>query len=212
MLGSRLQHLPNLTIERYNYTHMASSLEYIEQLHKPKMLKALTDSSDNWLAFRTVRYDLAGECEYAVLRDLDLSGYKLPDFKVSWLAFVKCNLDGVPFRGTEFIQTAFINCSMRNADFTETIGTGALFVGCDLTGARFSPKSPYTHWASEDLDGNSITSIFEDCKLDESAKRFLAKSDCLIDGVSLTAKQRLDVAGEINERLHDILAAPVIGV
>ena len=147
-------------------------------IHAPKETAIFKDSAEHWLLFRKKRFALAGDGEFVVIRNIDLSGYELRDFPANSLAFVECNLDDTSFNGTEFLRTVFLNCSMKNADLSETLATSPLFVGCDLTGIKVSALKPYSSWVSEDLDGKNMPAVFDACELDSATKNFLVAEGC----------------------------------
>ncbi len=156
----------------------------IESLRRPSNTRIFKDNSENWLAFRKVRYEAAGDGDYALLYSLDLSRYALEDFPVDHLAFSQCNLDGASFKDTNFqFGTAFIHCSMQNIDLTETLAADALFLGCDLTGAKISTKKPYAQWTSQDMDGKDIQTVFVDCKVDATTEDWLRENKCIVSRI-----------------------------
>jgi uncharacterized protein YjbI with pentapeptide repeats len=186
---------------------MSSSLQF----NQPKDSRIFQDNSENWLSFRKIRFNAAGDGEYATIKGLDLSSCDLGDFPADHLAFIECNLDGVSFKNTIFsFNTAFINCSMKNTDLTHTIASDALFLNCNLEGIKISAMPPYTQWTSKNLDGNTIYSIFSDCIIDESTKKFLLANGCLLDENSLNQDKRLLTTHKIAEKLDRINVAPVL--
>lgn len=188
---------------------LSLNLDLID-FHPPKDDQIFKSKSDRWLLFRAIRFKNAGDGEYAVLRMLDLANHNLNDFIASWLVFTQCNLDNVSFHNTNFSHTVFINCSMKNTDFTNTVSSNALFIECDLTGLKISPLKPYTQWVSEDLDGKTMPSIFDGCKMDRATKAFLIENKCLVGCAGLDQGQRLDVLGEMNNTLSRVITAPIL--
>jgi uncharacterized protein YjbI with pentapeptide repeats len=148
-------------------------MEFIpKNFRKSNDIEVLSDSSNNWIKFRRLRFAAAGDGEYAALSDLDLGGLNLHDFVADHLVFVHCNLDGASFAGTDFVfDTIFIGCSMQGVNLMNTHSAGALFYGCDMTGARF----PGTPWTNVDLDNQKIRSYFIDCSLEKSVQEYLVE-------------------------------------
>jgi uncharacterized protein YjbI with pentapeptide repeats len=191
---------------RYNTT-MSSHLDF----KQPKNDLIFQDSSKNWLTFREIRFNAAGDGEYAIIKGLNLSGYHLNDFPVDHLVFIECNLDGVSFKNTEFrFNTTFISCSMKDADLSHTLAAGVLFMDCDLSGMKVSSKPPYARWTSRDLDGNMIASVFTNCIIDDPIKKFLQKNGCLLNESTLNQDERLLLAHKIAEKMDRIKAAPIL--
>ncbi len=187
------------------------NLDLVE-FHQPKNNNVFKGKNDQWKVFMAEWSTQSGmHGSYAVIRQLDLSSLELNGFPTDRLAFVQCNLDGVSFKNTLFqFETAFINCSMKNADLTETSAADALFLDCDLTGIQISPKPPYAQWASVDLDGKNIPSVFSNCKMEDTTKHFLVKNECIVDENNLTDAERLNIAVGINDKLMRIITAPIL--
>lgn len=161
-----------------------------------------SDAADSWLLFRKKRFAAAGDGEYAMLENLDLSGLDLHDFVSSWLVFAGCKLDSVSFRGTDFtFRTAFVYCSLKRTDFTASIGGDDLFYNCDLSDAIFDLAG---HWASVDLDGKKIPSYFVNCTMSKGLRDFLVQDkNVVIEG---------EIPSEVQQQLDEITKAPSINV
>jgi uncharacterized protein YjbI with pentapeptide repeats len=195
---------------RYNTT-MENSSNAPRNFKKPKDIRIFQNSSENWLAFRKIRFASAGDGEYATIKGLDLSNGHLNNFPVDHLVFIECNLNDASFKNTEFrFNTTFINCTMKGADLSHTLAAGMLFMDCDLSGIKISPKSPYARWTSMDLDNKVITSVFSGCIIDDSTKKFLLENDCLLNESRLTQDERLLLSHKITEKIDRINAAPVL--
>jgi len=178
---------------------------HLEDLRRPHDEAVFKDSDGDWLAFRKKRFAVAGDGKHAMVYGLDLSGYNLQEFPAGWLVFVRCNLDKVSFRRTEFLyETTFIECSMRNIDLTSSQGASALLYGCDLTGARF-PAS--TVWATRDLDGATSHSIFYGCTLDKPTEVALIDEGNIIWEMN-RGENELTLLYSINDILRRAVVAP----
>lgn len=181
-------------------------------IRRPKNKAVFNDSTNKWKLFRSLWLDQSGMYgDYAVINRLDLSGYVLNDFPAGYIAFTHCNLDNSSFKSTNFqFGTTFIQCSMRNIDLAETLAADALFVGCDLTGARISTKKPYTQWASEDMDGKDIPSIFVGCKIDAATEQWLIENKCIVSRADNQSDNNL--VENVDDRLERIGTAPQLNI
>ncbi len=171
--------------------------------HRPKDSAIFSDSSDNWLKFRRLRFAVAGDGEFATLSNLDLSGLKLGNFVADHLVFAHCKLDGASFAGTHFVfDTTFIDCSMRRVDFTRIRAASALFYKCDLSGSILTGNS----WISLGLNGQKIKSYFVDCTLDDSLSTQFEFNDIFVG----TLDELKESKPYVRWRLYAASEAPLI--
>lgn len=190
---------------------MENSSDNPRKSKKPKDIQIFQDSSENWIAFRKIRYASAGDGEYVIIKDLNLSNCRLNNFPVDHLVFIECNLDGVSFEGTEFrFNTTFIDCSMKGANLSQTLAASMLFIDCDLRGVKISPKSPYTRWTSMNLDDKVIASVFSGCSIDDPTKKFLLENDCILNESNMNQDERLLLTHKITEKMDRIKSAPIL--
>lgn len=175
---------------------------------KPKKPAMFTDSVNGWRQFMAQWSKQATHGDYAVVRQLDLSGCDLNHFPADHIAFIQCNLNGASFRSTQFsYETAFINCSMQRVDFASTNASNVLFSDCDLTGAKFWTRMG---WSTYDLDGKHIPSFFFNCRIDAPTEDFLLSDGCITSRSNLTKDEQLEVYGNINDKLERIVIAPIL--